>query len=126
MTITEFLHNLFTLNVVDRMTDDELRLTIRARFPKSMLDVPLGNHSNRLALWRSDYNRGRLGRRPIHLSLRYNKDKVPCNQYEHALSRDAIIDRVRKFNRRWKDSNAGTNNQPRIDDCSDNPDRRKN
>lgn len=56
-----FLHRLFTENESLRLDDATIAQLIRNHFPESMIDKRVGRHKNRLGIWRSDYNVGRLG-----------------------------------------------------------------
>lgn len=106
MTIRQILFKMFEANETAKLTDSELKNLIRKDIPDSLLDVPLSTHTDRLAMWRSEYNRGRLGTKPKVFSFSYNRDKRPCNRYGHDLTPKEIAKRLNKFKSRWKDSNA--------------------
>jgi hypothetical protein len=55
-----FLWGLFEANHTTKLSDETLKKIIREHFPQSKLDVPLGRHKDRLAVWRSEYNRNLL------------------------------------------------------------------
>lgn len=69
-TFKAFLWRLFTYNEEWRNDDAFLAELIRIHFPESLLDKRVGRHRNRLGIWRSEYNRGRLGA-PTHKSTPY-------------------------------------------------------
>jgi len=52
---------LFSINYESKLSDEQLRVVIRRHYPTSLLDRKVGRHRDRLGIWRSEYNRGRLG-----------------------------------------------------------------
>lgn len=74
--LRRFLWQLFTSNEEYRLTDDKLKAIIRKQFPQSKLDVAVGRHKDRLAIWRSEYNRNRMSEPRQCVSVAYLEKEV--------------------------------------------------
>ena len=77
-----FLWKMFEENHKYKFTDEQLCSIVRRHFPNSKLDVSVGRHKNRLAIWRSEYNRGRMFFQPSKRSVSYvstNVESRPAN-----------------------------------------------
>jgi hypothetical protein len=70
------------LNENERLTDAEIASLVRAEFgdyPDVMNSLNSGR--NRVAIWRSNYNTGRMGGKPVYVSLRYNSQGQAIDSY---------------------------------------------
>jgi len=80
-----FLRYVFEQNELkedERLTDAEIASLVKAEFA-NYPDVlnSLNSSRNRVAIWRSNYNTGRMGGKPVYVSLRYNGQGQPIDSY---------------------------------------------
>ncbi len=95
-----YLHELFSMNEVWHFDDTVLASFIDQHFPDSKLHSPVGRHSNRMNIWRSEYNRGRFHAPPSGFSFRY-ANGVPVDSRLKPLSVEVIARHQKDFEKEF-------------------------